>query len=208
MRLLRCVTTVPKNTYLNANSGVNIFACTKPNICAMGELIVMMEAMNLPLCVTTALIQNLPCVRMAVSVLKMLTFAMATPGAQTAQMSQGNGPRPNRSLLGQSVLSVDRRTQFLVQGLEMCAPLFAMAGLSALTGGMNFYPHARLMKRLALRKTVFIRAKTAQCVLIQHESVTVGGIATSVERMNPLSPANIHAIRQTLSPVTTIHVFG
>ena len=98
--------------------------------------------------------------------------------------------------------------QFLVQGLEMCAPLFAMAGLSALTGGTNFYPHARLMKRLALRKTVFIRAKTAQCVLIQHESVTVGGIATSVERMNPLSPANIHAIRQTLSPVTTTHVFG
>ena len=55
MRLLRCVTTVPKNTYLNANSGVNIFACTKQNICAMGELIVMMEVMNLPLCVATAM---------------------------------------------------------------------------------------------------------------------------------------------------------
>ena len=97
----------------------------------------LMQAMNLLLCVTTALIQTLPSVSIAVSVLKQLIFAINSSTAQTVQMSRRPGPR-HRSLLGPVVLNVDKKTQFVVLAFLMCVLQFAMVCKSALTGGMNF----------------------------------------------------------------------
>ena len=86
MNILLPVATVRTLKDLNATSMVRVFASTKNCISVMVGFCVMMEVINLLLCVTTALIQTLQCVRTAVSVLALIVFAMATLCAQTAQM--------------------------------------------------------------------------------------------------------------------------
>ena len=169
----------------------------------------MMEVTNILLSVTTALIRPLPCVRTAVSVFKLINFAMAFLFAQTAQMNRENGPGPSRSPLGPIVLTVHTRTQFIVQALLMSVLPFAMVCLSVQTGGMSFYPHVRLMKKLAPQTTVCIRVKTAQCVLLREICVIKDRIATLVEKMNQLIPAKlVYVLIHILSLAITALVFG
>ena len=90
----------------------------------------------------------------------------------------------------------------------MCAPQFAMVCLSVQTGGMSFYPHVRLMKKLAPQTTVFIRAKMTQCVLLRQICVIKDRIVTSVEKMNQLITVKLNVLSHILSLAITPLVFG
>ena len=83
-----------------------------------------------------------------------------------------------------------------------------MVCLSVQTGGMSFYPHVRLMKKLAPQTTVFIRAKMTQCVLLRQICVIKDRIVTSVEKMNQLITVKLNVLIHILSLAITPLVFG